>query len=96
MPEKVSDSEMPKALRPPAPNHILWDVVPRPLTYPLRGRLLCWLFWRCWLNPCMWVLRVVAPRHNPYRHLVAVFVADPASALEVAREASPRVADDRK
>jgi hypothetical protein len=68
---------LPDALKPPTPAHVLWDVVPEPKLYPLRGQILCWLFWRCWLNPFTWLLRAFFGRLNPYRRLVAVHAMDP-------------------
>jgi hypothetical protein len=61
------------------------DMALAPWTYPLRGQILCWLFWKCWLNPVCWFLRIFFHKHNPYRRLVAVF--DPTSAVKSAEEA---------
>jgi hypothetical protein len=77
MTEKASDSDVPEVLKPPAPGYVPYDIVPRPAVYPLRGRLLCWLFWKFPLNPFMWVLRLFFRKRNPYRNYVAVHVWDP-------------------
>ena len=58
------------------------DVALEPHTYPLRGRVICWLFWKCWLNPFWWVLRLVCPKRNPYRRVVAIYDGDRLDALK--------------
>ncbi len=64
----------PAARRDPADPHPgAADLALAPWTYPLRGRVLCWLFWKCWLNPFWWVLRLACPQRNPYRRVVAVY-----------------------
>lgn len=71
------------------------DLALAPHTYPIRGRILCWLFWKCWLNPFWWVLRLVCPKRNPYRRVVAVYDEAMLAALK-ARENDGRESEASK